>query len=201
MKLPFQFIFSLLFLFVTHLTYAQQPLSPDILRQPIIEGHQAAGVSLGATEAKVVEKMGLPQHEWGMGQLHRTLVYANVVDDEGKMNLYINILIENNLVIGVEIMSVPLVGIGHIYKGKTRKGFRFGDPVEKVKALYGTPHKSSERGNSVLLWYKKEGIFFRYSGFIEEGVGKWPTSIVILRPGQSLPEHLREEGGPLREWD
>lgn len=201
MKLPLQFFFSLLFSFVTHLAYAQQPLSPDMLRQPIIEGHQAAGISIGAAEAKVVEKMGLPQHEWGMGQLHRTLVYANVVDDKGKMNLYINILIENNLVIGVEIMSVPLVGIGHIYKGKTQKGFRFGDPVEKVKALYGTPHKSSEHGNSALLWYKKEGIFFRYYSFIEEGVSKWPTSIVILRPGQSLPEHLRQEGGPLRQWD
>ena len=201
MKLPLQMAFSLLFLFATHWAYAQQPLSPDILRQPIIEGHQAAGISIGATEAKVVEKMGLPQHEWGMGQLHRTLVYANVVDDEGKMNLYINVLIENNLVMGVEIMSVPLVGIGHIYKGKTRKGFGFGDPVEKVKALYGTPHKSLEHGNSVLLWYKKEGIFFRYYGFIEDGVSKWPTSIVILRPGQSLPQQLREEGGPLRQWD
>ena len=193
-----QLLIAFFLLLVNCVTYAQQPLPSDILRQPIVEGHEAAGISLGETGKGFFKKMGgLPQ----LGGSGDTLRYANIMDKEGKMNLYINVFLENNSVIGVEIMSVPVIGLGHIYKGKTKKGFQFGDSVEKVKALYGRPYKSAESINYAIHWYKKEGIIFQYFYLSEEGVGKWPTSIVILKPGQSIPKQVKEVGGPISEWD
>ena len=185
-------------LFVPNMAIAQQPLSADVLNQPIVEGRGAAGINLGDTEATVVEKMGgLPHVVQGFGKPQKTLTYGNMTEKGG---IGINIFMENNSVIGIEVISVPTIQ-GHVYKGKSQKGFQFGNPLEKVKTMYGEPYKAHSNGLKI-LWYKKEGIIFEYSNFIDKGVGKGPaTDIVIIKSNANIPQHLKERGSPEGLWE
>lgn len=196
MKILFKLIFFLLY--AVSIAFAQQPLSADILNQPIVEGQGAAGINLGDTEAKIVEKMGgLPHVVQGFGKPQKTLSYGNMTEKGG---VGINIFMENNSVIGIEIISVPTTQ-GHVYKGKSQKGFQFGDPLEKVKTMYDEPYKAHSNGLKI-LWYKKEGIIFEYSNFIDKGVGEGPaTDIVIIKSNANIPQHLKERGSPEGLWE
>lgn len=196
MKFTRGLIFFLIF--IPCITFAQQPLSDDVFNQPIIEGSGAAGIKLGDTEVNVVAKMGgLPHVVQGFGKPQKTLTYGNMTEKGG---VFINIFMENNSVVGIEIMSVPTVQ-GHLYKGKTQIGFQFGDPLEKVKTMYGAPYKAHSNGLKI-LWYKKEGIIFEYSNFIDKSVGEGPgTDIVIIKPNANIPQHLKERGSPEGLWE
>ena len=197
MKILFKLIF--VFLSATSIAFGQQPLSTDILNQPIVEGQGAAGVNLGDTEVKVVEKMGgLPLSVQGFGKPQKTLSYGNMTEEGG---VGINIFMENNSVIGIEIISVPTTQ-GHLYRGRSQKNFQFGDPFEKVKTMYGEPYKAHSNGGKI-LWYKKEGIIFEYSGFVDPSVGKGARSaiVLIIKPNAGIPSQLKERGGPEGLWE
>lgn len=196
MRILLRGIFFLLF--ISSVTFAQQPLSDDVFNQPIIEGSGAAGIKLGDTEVKVVEKMGgLPHILQGYVKPQKTLTYGTMTEKGG---VFINIIMEKNSVIGIEIMSVPTIQ-GHSYKGKSQKGFQFGDSIERVKTLYGEPYKI-HAGKDKILWYKKEGIIFEYYNFVDPNVGEGPgTAIVIIKPNANIPQYLKERGGPEGLWE
>lgn len=197
MRILLQGIFFLFF--ISNVTFAQQPISPEIFNEPIIEGKGAAGINLGDTEAKVVEKMGgLPHVVQGYGKPQKTLTYGNMTEKGG---VFINVFMENNLVVGVEIQSTPTAQ-GHLYKGKSQNGFHLGDSFEKIKELYGEPYKAYSFGNkNKILWYKKDGVILEYFGG-KEDIGEGPPSvIVIMKPNAGVPFHLKERGGPLQEWN
>lgn len=196
MKFTRGLIFFLIF--IPYITFAQQPLSDDVFNQPIIEGSGAAGIKLGDTEVNVVEKMGgLPHVVQGFGKPQKTLTYGNVTEKGG---VFIDIFMEKTSVIGVEIISIPTEQ-GHLYKGKTKKGFQFGDTLEQIKTEYGVPHKFHD-GKSKILWYKKEGIIFEYPGFVDPSVGKGsPQIITIIHPNSNVPQHIRKRGGPEGLWE
>ena len=140
---------------------------------------------------------GLPHILQGYAKPQKTLTYGTMTEKGG---VFINIFMENNSVIGIEIMSVPTVQ-GHSYKGKSQKGFQFGDSLEKVKTMYGDPYKAHSNGLKI-LWYKKEGIIFEYSNFIDKSVGEGlGTDIVIIKPNANIPQHLKERGGPEGFWE
>lgn len=196
MKFTRSLIFSLIF--VPCITFAQQPIPIEVFNQPIFEGNGAAGMKLGDTEVKVVEKMGgLPHILQGYVKPQKTLTYGTMTEKGG---VFINIIMEKNSVIGIEIMSVPTIQ-GHSYKGKSQKGFQFGDSTERVKTLYGEPYKIHD-GKDKILWYKKEGIIFEYYNFVDPNVGEGPGSaIVIIKPNANIPQYIRERGGPEGLWE
>lgn len=196
MRILLRGIFFLLF--ISNVTFAQQPISPEIFNEPIIEGKGAAGINLGDTEVKVVEKMGgLPHVVQGFGKPHKTLTYGNMTEKGG---VFINIFMENNSVVGVEIQSIPTVQ-GHLYKGKTQSGFQFGDSLGKIKELYGEPYKAHNFGNkNKILWYKKDGVILEYFSDKEDIGEGAPSVIVIMKPNSGIPPQIKERGGPEGLW-
>ncbi|MDA8240531.1 MAG: hypothetical protein M0Z67_09200 [Nitrospiraceae bacterium] len=132
-------------------TYAI-PLSFDkILIKPIIEGKEVAGIRLGDNEATLEGVIGnLPLNAEIHSESEKTLSYGNMTDEGG---IGINVFIKNGVVIGVEVISRPILSRGHLYEGKTQRGFSFGDSIARINALYGKAYKIF--GNK-MFWYKKK---------------------------------------------
>ncbi len=42
---------------------------------------------------------------------------------------------------------------------------------------------------------------FEHFGFGDTGVDRGPNAIVIIEPNTGIPPHLKERGGPEKEWD
>ncbi len=161
------------------------------LGMPIIEGKEAAGIKLGESETRVIGLMGgVPLHIEGYGEPEKTFNYGTMSDEGG---VGINIFIKNGVVIGIEIISRPLLSKGHLYKGKTKKNVSFGDSIDKINVLYGKAYRIFV---NKIFWYKKEGIIFEYLGWDNETADKIiPNAIVIIAPGSDIVPHLRKRGG------
>lgn len=161
------------------------------MEKPIIEGKEAAGIKLGDSETKVINAMGgLPLHIEDYGEPEKTFSYGNMTDEGG---VGINIFIKKGIVMGMEIISRPLLSKGHIYRGRTKKGFSFGDPMDKINALYGKAYKIFA---NKIFWYKKEGIIFEYLDWGDGIPNKVvPNAVVIMAPDSDIISHLRKRGG------
>lgn len=185
------FIAAMVIFYISPESPSANTLFEESLGKPIIEGKEVAGIKLGDQETNVITTMGgLPLHIEGYGEPEKTFNYGNMTDEGG---VGINIFIKNGVVIGVEIISRPLLSKGHLYRGKTKKGFSFGDSIDKMNALYGKAYKIF---SNRIFWYKKEGIIFEYLGWDNETADKIiPNAIVIIAPGSDIVPHLRKRGG------
>ncbi len=171
--------------------YSDNILSGKILAAPIIEGKEAAGIKLGDSEAVLNKVMGnSPLHVERHSESEKTISYGNMTDEGG---VGINVFIKNGVVIGIEVMSRPLLSRGHLYKGKTKKDILFGDSLARITALYGKAYKTFK---NKIFWYKKEGIIFECMGW-DDGTGgnSVPNAVVIINPGSDIIPHLRKRGG------
>ena len=166
-------------------------LFDEALKKPITDGKEAAGIKLGDSEARVMDSMGgLPLNIEDYGGGEKTISYGNITDEGG---VGINIFIKNGIVIGIEIISRPLLSKGHLYRGKTKKGFSFGDSIDKISVLYGKADKIFANRK---FWYRKEGIIFENLGWNSRTTDKIiPNAIVIINPNSDIMSHLRKRGG------
>jgi hypothetical protein len=178
------------------LIYLPKPLFANsflgkAIEKPIIEGKEAADIRIGDSETTVINIMGgLPLHIEDYGEPEKTFSYGNMTEEGG---VSINIFIKNGVVIGIEIISRPVASKGHLYKGKTKKGFSFGDSITRIHVLYGKAYKIFANR---IFWYKKEGIIFEYLGWDNETSDKIsPNAIVIVAPDSDIIPHLRKRGG------
>ncbi len=176
---------------VSSSAYSDNHLAGKILTEPIIEGKEAAGIKVGDSEAILGKVMGtLPLHAERHSESEKTISYGNITDEGG---VGINVFIKNGVVVGIEIISRPLLSRGHLYKGKTKKGFSFGDSVDRINVLYG---KAFKIFRNKIFWYKKEGIIFEYVGWDDEPMGRMvPNAVAIMAPGSNIIPHLRKRGG------
>jgi hypothetical protein len=166
-------------------------LFEEALRKPIIEGKEAAGIKIGDSETKIINIMGgLPLHVEDYGEPEKIFSYGHM-SDEGGVSL--NIFTKNGSVIGIEIISRPILSKGHLYRGKTLKGFAFGNSIARVKTAYGEPHRIFTKR---IFWYREEGIIFEYLGWDNEITDKiTPNAVVIIAPNSDIIPHLRKRGG------
>jgi hypothetical protein len=166
-------------------------LFEEALRKPIIDGKEAVGIKLGDSEARVIDSVGgSPLNIDNYGGHEKTFSYGNMTDEGG---VGINIFIKNGIVIGIEIISRPLLSKGHLYRGKTKKGFSFGDSIDKISTLYG---KADKIFANRIFWYRKEGIIFENLGWDSRTTDKIiPNAIVIIDPNSDIISHLRKRGG------
>jgi hypothetical protein len=111
--------------------------------------------------------------------------------DEGGVG--VNVFVKNGVAIGIEIISRPHVSEGHLHRGKTKKGFFFGDSIDTMNTLYGKAYKVF--GNRQ-FWYKKEGIIFEYLRSDSEVPDKIIlNAIVIMAPDADIIPRLQWSGG------
>jgi hypothetical protein len=164
----------LMILLTSSAMYAKEATS-----EPIIEGKGVAGLKIGDTEESVISVISrglfkLYKVERGLDLNDKFISFGNVGEDGG---LVIDVLLSKGKVVAILLISEPVKG-NHIYKGKTKEGFSFGDTFQKMEQLYGKP--VIEKG---IYMYKKEGIAFGTVGPIE---GKEPNSIIIMSPGSDF---------------
>jgi len=151
----------------------------EVTLEPIIEGKGIAGLKIGDTEENVISVISrgllkLYKVERGLDLDDKFISFGDMGEDGG---LVIDVLLSKGKVAAILLISEPVKG-KHLYKGKTTKGFSFGDTFQKVEQLYGKPFK--DKG---IYMYKKEGIAFGTVGPTEK---KEPNSIIIMSPGSDF---------------
>lgn len=151
----------------------------EITLEPIIEGIGVAGLKIGDTEENVISVVGkgpfkLYKVERGLDLNDKLISFGNVTEKGG---IVITAFLSNGSVAAILLISEAVKG-EHFYRGKTKKGFIFGDSFQKIEQLYGKPVK--RKG---IHTYKQEGIAFTIVGPVEE---KKPNAIIIMAPNSAF---------------
>ncbi len=172
-------VFSILIL----LSVPSDSYSKDVTSEPIVEGKSIAGLRIGDTEDKVISIIS----KGSFKLLHvdsdpepdeKFITFGNVAEQGG---LSITVFLRDGRVFAVEVVSAPIKGV-HPYKGKTKKGFSFGDTYQRVEKLYGKPEKTM----AGIRLYNKEGIAFAHVYVGDEADKEKPNMVFIMPPGSDI---------------
>jgi len=155
----------------------------ELASEPIIEGVSIAGLRIGDTEDKVISIISK-----GSFKLHhvdsdpepdeKSITFGNMSERGG---LAITAFLRDGRVFTIQVVSAPIQGV-HPYKGKTKKGFSFGDNYQKVEKLYGKPQKTM----AGIRLYNKEGIAFASLYVGDDADKEKPNMIFIMPPGTDI---------------
>jgi hypothetical protein len=169
-------------IFIIYLAITSVSHGSEIASEPIIEGKSIAGLNIGDTEDKVILVLsrGLFKLYGVEGNLKtddKLISFGDMTEEGG---LGINVLLRNGKVVTIQVISALIKG-EYPYKGKTKKGFAFGDTFQKIEQIYGKPHKDMG-----IYLYKEEGIAFTVVyGAIGTSLEK-PNTIFIMSPASDL---------------
>lgn len=155
------------------------------INAPIVEGKSAGGISIGLTHDEVVKAMGKKPDltEQPPGSAEKMLIYQ-LTPMTAEQSTSLIITVSKGKVSRIELSDQVAPGKSHSYKGKSTKGFGFGDNLKRIASLYGKP---SVMLGSHAYWYREQGIAFFCIG---PEAGTTPNSVVILAPGSDLPGYL-----------
>lgn len=158
----------------------------DLLNAPIEEGKAIGGVSIGQTDAQVSAALGRkPDFVEQIPYSNEKMLIYQLAPMTAEESTSLILTMRNGKVVCMELSDQVSAGKPHRYNGKSSKGFRFGDSLERVNAIYGKPSSTPGPGR---YWYRSEGIAFFCIG---PESGTVPNSVIILAPGSDLPEYLR----------
>jgi len=182
-RIPLQEIFTLLML----LFMSSISSGVEIISDPIIEGKSIAGLSISDTEDKIFEVL----HKRSLELIdviypetnEKLMAFANMTEEGG---LAIDVILKEGAITNIVVISPAIKG-KYYYKGKTIKGYSFGDSFQVIEKLYGKPHMKRNK----TYWYKNEGIIFQAVG---EGVVE-PNVIIIMAPGSEITSTLKYRAG------
>ncbi len=157
--------------------------SKEITSEPIIEGESIAGLAIGNTEDKVISIVSkgafkLNHVDENPETNDKFITFGNMTELGG---LGITVFLRKGRVYVIEVISAPIKG-AYPYKGRTKKGFSFGDTFEKVERLYGKPQKTVV---GVHL-YNDEGIAFGILFGGDEAQRGKPNMIFIMPRGSDI---------------
>ncbi|MGH9252104.1 MAG: hypothetical protein ACRD0W_21685 [Acidimicrobiales bacterium] len=120
-----------------------QTLSPALDRarnEPIVDGKAAGGVQLGELQQAVIKRFGglpakIESFEAGARQ---DFLYVGA-DPAGQWALVLGIVFRQERVHAISIVVSRRPPEPFPYGGATSRGYRIGEPVERLRALYGSP--------------------------------------------------------------
>jgi hypothetical protein len=154
----------------------------EVMSEPIVEGRSVAGLTIGDTEDKVISLISkgsfkLNHVDENPETNDKVVTFGNMTELGG---LGITVFLRNGRVFVIEVISAPIKGT-YPYKGKTKKGFSFGDTFQKVEKLYGKPQNTM----AGIHLYNKEGIAFAILSGGEVDKEK-PNMVFIMPPGSDI---------------
>jgi len=171
-------------LFVLIFWYApSDSYSKEVTSEPIIEGESIAGLAIGNTEDKVISIVSkgsfkLNHVDENPETNDKVVTFGNMTELGG---LGITVFLREGRIFVIEVISAPIKGV-YPYKGKTKKGFSFGDTFQKVEKLYGKPQKTM----AGIRLYNNEGIAFGILFGGDEVQREKPNMIFIMSPGSDI---------------
>ncbi len=162
--------------------------------ESIIEGERAAGIRLGDSEDDVIAVLGGPpgRTERLQDGARADLVYA-FRDPSGDWDLTIRVTF-TSYEMGVEAIQL-IIGrrppAAPPYRGRTTRGYRPGEPMERARALYGSPDGTvlTSPGSAALWWYREAGLVFLPGETVERD--RHETRFVVLNPYLSPDDLVR----------
>ena len=157
--------------------------SKEVTLEPIIEGKSIAGLKIGDTEDKVISIISkgsfkLYHVDSDPEPDEKFITIGNMTEPGG---LGITAFLRDGRVFAIQVVSAPIKG-AHPYKGKTKKGFSFGDTYQKVEKLYGKPQNTM----AGIHLYNKEGIAFAILSAGDEVDKERPNMVFIMPPGSDI---------------
>jgi len=142
---------------------AAQTLSPALDRvrnEPIVDGKAAGGVQLGELRQAVIKRFGgLPTktEEFEAGA-REDFLYVGA-DPRGQWGLVLGIVFRRERVRAIWIVASRRPPEPFPYGGATSRGYRIGEPVERLRALYGPPDAvMPDLGLQIFWWYRAAGL-------------------------------------------
>lgn len=167
-------------------------------RQPIVDGQGLAGIRLGDTEEAVMAKLGgLPwktttsSDGWRRSHLYVAMSSA----DEG-MTIEVTFTLEEARAEAITLRSGRQPNRQYSYEGRTTRGYRLGEPKDRLRAVYGMPDEviPSFAGSDELWWYRGAGLVaFPGEKTIQ---GTHETRLTVVRPNLTSEQMRRLVLGP-----